>query len=160
MKKAFSAVVVVGSIIYAGLLYYMLFRLPGRGMVVASESMLEHYNYWNSVNVVPFRTITQDLAAATETATRGHAIRNLAGNLFLLVPLGFILPFFWRQMRRITPYCLVVTVFIVAVEVAQLIGRSGSLDVDDFILNFTGALLGFLCFTRTPLRQWLDLRGG
>ena len=44
------------------------------------------------------------------------------------------------------------------VEIIQLTTMSGSLDIDDFTLNFTGALIGFNVFTRTPIRSLLKLR--
>jgi len=49
MKKAVTAVTIVTAVLYGFILYYMLFRLVGRQMVITSEHMLENYNYWNSV---------------------------------------------------------------------------------------------------------------
>ena len=157
-KKIFTALVIVSAAVYAFALYYMLFRLIGRGMVIMSEHMLDNFNYWNSINFIPFKTITEYITDIINGSIRGHAIRNLAGNLFLLFPLGFYLPFFIRKFTGIKAYAVVVAAFITIIEVTQLVTMSGSLDVDDFILNFSGALIGFLVFKHTPIRSLFKLR--
>jgi len=136
----------------------MLFHLAGREMVIMSEQMLDNYNYWNSVNLIPFKTIGEYIKAVIDGGIRGHAIRNLFGNLLLLFPAGLYLPFFVQKTRRIGLYSLVVTASIIAIEIVQLATKSGSLDIDDLILNFAGALIGLVVFTRTPLRRLLKLR--
>lgn len=158
MKKVFNSLIIVSSVIYIFILYYMLFRLTGREMVVVSEEMLNNYNYWNSVNLIPFRTIGEYIAAVIDGGIRGHAIRNLFGNLLLFFPAGLYLPFFVQKTRRIGVYSLIVATSIIVIEIIQLATKSGSLDIDDFILNFAGALIGLIVFTRTPLRRLLELR--
>jgi glycopeptide antibiotics resistance protein len=158
MKKLFSVFVIVSAGAYAYVLYYMLFRLVGREMVIMSESMLENYNYWNSINLIPFKTIAEYITAIADGSIRGHAIRNLGGNFLLLFPFGFYLPFFVHKAKKIGIYCLFVATSIIVIEIIQLATKTGSLDIDDFILNFTGALIGLVVFTRTPLRRLLELR--
>lgn len=158
MKKTFSGIVIASACIYAFILYIFLFAWPGRQMVVVSEQMLDNFNYWNSVNLSPFKTITEYITAIVDGGARGHAIRNLFGNLFLLFPVGFYLPFFVKKMSKAKPYCIVVAAVIVIIEIVQLATKSGSLDIDDFILNFAGALIGYIAFTRTPMRKLFNLR--
>jgi len=157
-KKIFTGLAIVSAVLYVFVLYYILFRLLGREMVIMSEDMLDNFNYWNAINLIPFKTIAEYIAAIIEENIRGHAIRNLVGNLFLLLPLGFYLPFFARKASSAKIYAIVVAVSIVIIEVVQLVTLSGSLDIDDFILNFAGALIGFFFFTRTPIRSIFKLR--
>lgn len=158
MKKLFSGFAIVSVAIYIFALYYILFRLVGREMVVVSEQMMENYNYWNSVNLVPFKTIGEYVAAAIDGSIRGHAIRNLFGNLFLFFPVGFYLPFFVKKVNKLKIYSIIMALSIIAIEIVQLATKSGSLDIDDFILNFIGALIGFLVFVKTPIRFVFKLR--
>jgi len=158
MKKTFTVFAVITAVFYGFTLYYLLFRLIGREMVVVSQDMLEYYNYWNSVNLIPFRTIYEYVTAIAEGSIRGHAVRNLCGNLFLFLPMGFYLPFLARELRKLKTYCVVMAAAIIAVEIIQLATKSGSLDIDDFTLNYAGALLGFFVFTRTPIRRVFNLR--
>jgi len=152
MKRVFSGFIIASACIYIFALYYLLFAGPGRAMVILTEGMLDNFNYWNSVNLIPFKTIKGYITAIAEGSISGHAIRNLCGNLFLLFPVGFYLPFFAQKMRRIGIYCIVAAAVIIVIEMVQLATKSGSMDIDDFILNFTGALMGFIVFTRTPIR--------
>ena len=158
MKKIFNGFVIATVCIYIFVLYYMLFRLAGREMVVMSENMLDNFNYWNSVNLIPFKTVAEYITASFDGSIREHALRNLFGNLFLFFPVGFYFPFFVLKMINIKNYCIASALSIIVIEIVQLATRSGSLDIDDFILNFAGALIGVIVFTRTPLRILLQLR--
>ena len=157
-KKIFTGFVFASAIIYICVLYQMLFLGFGRGMVLMSEHMLDNYNYLNSINIIPFQTISEDVAAVFDGSTRWHAIRNLIGNLLLFVPMGFFLPFFAQKMAKTKTYVIVVAAFIVAVEVIQIITLSGSLDIDDFILNLSGALIGFFVCKNTQIRSLFMFR--
>lgn len=151
-KKIFTGFVIASSAVYVFVLHYMLFRGFGRDaeMVMLSEDM--RYNYMNSVNLVPFKTIVEYFKDLTVASMRGNAIRNLCGNFLLLFPLGFCLPFFIKKMSKLKIYIPITALFIIIIEVMQLITMTGSLDIDDFILNFAGALMGFLVFKYTPVR--------
>jgi len=153
MKKVFTGFVVVSAAVYVFVLYYMLFLLAGRQMVIMSDHMLDNYNYWNSVNLIPFNTIAQYVKAVVDGRMRGHALLNLFGNMFLFFPAGFYLPFFVKKASKIKIYGIIMAVAIIAIEIIQLATMTGSLDIDDFILNFAGALIGFVVFKRTPLRR-------
>lgn len=157
-KKIFTGFAIMSAIVYAFVLYYVLFRLVGREMVDMSGGMLRNYNFQDSVNLIPFQTIGEYLRAAVGGSMRGHAIRNLAGNLFLLFPLGFYLPFFAQKTKKLWIYSSIVAIGILIIEVVQLLTMRGSLDIDDFILNFAGALIGFTLFTHTPIRSIFKLR--
>ena len=158
IKKVFSGFIVASTCLYILVLYFMLFVGFGRGNVAASASMLDNFNYWNSVNLVPFKTIAEYATTVADGNIRGHAIRNLYGNLLLFFPVGFYLPFFMRKINKFRVYSIITAAIIIAVEVVQLVTRTGSLDIDDFILNFAGASLGFIVFTRTQIRCIFKLR--
>ena len=158
MKKVFTGFAIVSALVYVFALYYMLFRLIGREMVVVSEDMLNNYNYWNSVNLIPFKTIAEYITAVVDGSIRGHAIRNLTGNLFLFFPAGFYLPFFVKRMSKIRGYGIFMAAAIIVIEIVQLATKTGSLDIDDFILNFVGALIGFAVFKHTSFRALFRLR--
>jgi len=76
----------------------------------------------------------------------------------LFFPAGFYLPFFVRKMGKLKIYSIVMAALIIAVELVQVLTMTGSLDVDDFMLNSVGALIGYLVFTRTPARSLFKLR--
>ncbi|MCL2082644.1 MAG: VanZ family protein [Oscillospiraceae bacterium] len=154
MKKAFTIIATTTAIIYIYCLFVLLFRgFYGIKMMV-SEDLIA----FRGCNLIPFKTIAEFIENYIDGSLRGIAFRNLTGNLFLLVPLGFYLPFFAKKLSELKFYMLVVAVFIIAVEVVQFLTYSGILDIDDFILNFAGALIGFIVFTHTAARRLFELR--
>jgi glycopeptide antibiotics resistance protein len=97
------------------------------------------------VNLTPFATVTE----LWEGASACQAVRQLGGNLLLLLPLGVLAPALFRRMRSFPVLILVAAGAAVSMEGAQFLARVArlslrSVDVDDAILNFAGALLGYL----------------
>ena len=69
----------------------------------------------------------------------------LIGNVLMLIPLGFFLPFVSTKINNQNVFKIAVIV-PVAVEIIQpVVGRS--FDVDDLILNFIGIILGYFAAT-------------
>lgn len=79
-------------------------------------------------------------------ASRLAVIRNLAGNLILLMPLGFFLPIFFKPVRQV--WKILGTGFLVSlsIELSQLFLAVRIFDVDDLIFNTLSVLIGFLFF--------------
>ena len=73
--------------------------------------------------------------------------RTVAGNLLLLKPLGILLRLLFVKLRRPWPLIWRVAAISVSIEVIQLITRARSVDVDDVILNVTGAAVAFSIFS-------------
>ena len=77
----------------------------------------------------------------------GTFIYHVFGNLMWFMPLGFLLP-------RLKPGCrwyhalLAGAALSVTVELLQYLLGTGMPDIDDVMLNTTGALLGFWIFNR------------
>ena len=109
------------------------------------------------LNIVPFKSI---LAAFTgggqEVSARDQlllALINLAGNVFLFVPLGFLLPLTAQKRSRFGVTVGVSAVLSAGIETVQyFIGRSA--DIDDLLLNVFGAVVGFGLYA--ILRKWLQ----
>ncbi len=61
----------------------------------------------------------------------------------MLVPFGLIMPVLVPYLKKTLPFIICLLVFNIAIEVAQYIFRLGSFDVDDLILNSSGALIAY-----------------
>lgn len=101
-------------------------------------------------NLVPFRT----LAIYWRNLGSEFWMRNLFGNLALLLPLGLLGPIALPALDRSWRIALVALLFSVAIEVIQLAVPDRSADIDDVIVNVAGAMLGYLAFVfvRAALR--------
>ncbi|MCZ4118648.1 VanZ family protein [Streptomyces sp. H39-S7] len=76
-------------------------------------------------------------------------VKQIGGNLLLGVPFGVLLPVLFPKTRGLLRVVLVTAFVMVLVEVAQgMIVEGRAFDVDDVILNTTGALIGYLLLGR------------
>jgi glycopeptide antibiotics resistance protein len=98
---------------------------------------------FGDVTLVPLRTIRSQLAFGL----RESEARQLLGNVALFVPLGFLLPAAVRTSRRPWATLVAAAAFSVLIETLQAILPGHTTDIDDVILNTTGAALGFLGFS-------------
>lgn len=100
----------------------------------------------HSLNLVPFKTIlsqlTGNIPELGETERYSVGLINLLGNIFLFLPVGFLLPLIRMQYHRLRSVLLFSVLFSCIIEVIQyFIGRS--VDIDDVILHSMGTIIGY-----------------
>lgn len=92
---------------------------------------------YHLLNLMPFIWIRQTYVMGT-----AKMFEQLALNIVMFVPLGFMLPIVFASMRKWWRMLLCVIAFILCIETFQyFIGRAA--DVDDLIMNTTGAWIGY-----------------
>ena len=94
-------------------------------------------------NLLPFKTILPYLLGEKGLII---ACINLAGNIILLVPIGFLVPFIYQHMtwkKSLAPG--VAAGF--TIEGMQAVLRVGIFDIDDVMLNALGVMVGYWAFT-------------
>ncbi|MCM3403535.1 VanZ family protein [Cytobacillus oceanisediminis] len=140
MKKIIRLIMGISFLSYLSALTVLHFFIS-RGFW--SDMPLMEYMKLSS-NFVPFKTINgYVLAISNGSINLIIPIKNLAGNVAAFLPMGIFLPYFIRTLNRLKSFAVAMTVMILSVEIIQLVTRRGSLDIDDFILNIIGALIGF-----------------
>ena len=125
---------------YGALMLWLLFDRPGYAAGIP---------YWEQVarqlNLVPFRTLR--LFGSLLDSGRPDYVRaaviNLGGNIVMFIPLGFLLPRLFPKLSSLLRVLLTTAAIIIAVETVQLFTLVGSCDIDDLILNLTGAAIGY-----------------
>ncbi|MEU0357029.1 VanZ family protein [Streptomyces cyaneofuscatus] len=96
-------------------------------------------------NLQPGRSLRQ----YAEDYTFLAACKQAGGNVLLGVPFGLLLPFLVPRRLRMISMTLLTAALMVVVELVQgalVTGRA--FDIDDVILNTSGALLGYLLLGR------------
>ena len=68
--------------------------------------------------------------------------RNIIGNIFLFLPLGFFIGYFIKVKRHYLVILFIMIMSLVIESVQLYIGRS--FDVDDVILNVLGGIIGYI----------------
>jgi glycopeptide antibiotics resistance protein len=109
-----------------GLLFALTPAHPAPGQVV------DH-------NFIPFQTI----AIWVANPDSGFWIRQMVGNLLLLLPVGLLGPIALPWLDRWWRVLLAAFAVSLAIELAQLWIPDRAADVDDLLLNVAGAALGY-----------------
>jgi glycopeptide antibiotics resistance protein len=74
------------------------------------------------------------------------ASSQVVGNLVMLLPLGIYIPLLFPKLSgffRVFIICLLVSI---SIELMQLITNVRSTDIDDVILNTSGAVVGYIIY--------------
>lgn len=100
-------------------------------------------------NFVPFKTILPYLLGENGLMIAGI---NLVGNIALLVPLGFFVPFVYRKITWKKSLALAVASGFV-IEGLQVVLHVGIFDIDDVILNALGVMIGYCVYI--ILAKWM-----
>jgi len=109
----------------------------------------------DTTNLIPFATINRYLAVLDRPSGLGLFLYNVVGNMIILIPFGYFFPIVSKRAKKWWFFVLVALLFILSIEAAQYLSMSGTLDIDDVLLNFIGAMIGyFLC----PLKGKQNLK--
>lgn len=93
-------------------------------------------------NLIPFKAIYE----MVKGLSKFRLIENIAGNILLFVPFGVLFPMA-SSFEDETPIYGIITSLLI--EAAQYGFAMGAADVDDFILNTAGLLIGYHFVYRT-----------
>ena len=98
----------------------------------------------NSINLIPFKTIYEYLIKNFNNLTTTSIIfYNIFGNFIALMPMAFFLPLLFKKENKFSNFFLTIFLIVFGIELTQLFGLVGRFDVDDIILNVSGALTMF-----------------
>lgn len=110
-------------------------------------------------NFIPFKGIIESIKVIVTNHSRSELI-SVLGNFVLLMPLGFFLNFYVKDMKnRLIDICL----FSLAIELIQfiiglIIGYNyRCVDIDDFILNSLGGIIVCL-ITSAVIDKYISLK--
>lgn len=95
-----------------------------------------------TANLVPFKTILIYLHGGNGWFI---ASANLIGNILLLVPFGFLIPFVFQKITWKKSLVIAIATGLI-IEGLQVLLQLGIFDIDDVILNGLGVMIGFWIF--------------
>ncbi len=95
---------------------------------------------FHMINLIPFVWVKE-----TYTMGMRQMLSQLIMNIIMLIPVGFLLPIIFSQMRKFYRTVLCIALFILVIETIQyFIGRSA--DIDDLIMNTVGGMIGYAIY--------------
>lgn len=115
------------------------------------EALLQQWEF--GTNLVPFETVDRMMAIfSMPLYPNSVAIINLAGNVVAFMPFAFFSLLLYPKAQKPLVFCFSMALLIISVEVIQFFTLTGSMDIDDFILNFAGVLFAY-GILKLPLLQ-------
>ncbi|MCW1239168.1 MULTISPECIES: VanZ family protein [Bacillus] len=113
-----------------------------------------------SINIVPFASIIKDIGKigiaydGDVLFMIGLIVRNVGGNILLLMPLGFLAPIIWDKFKKIKNTILLGLAISISIELLQLTeslfsGWGRITDIDDVIFNVIGSIVGYFIYKIT-----------
>lgn len=96
----------------------------------------------DTANFTLFRTIRMYI----DYSYMLNSFENLAGNIVVFIPFGFLLPYVMKWGKNFFVMLLNAFLFVAGIEVFQLFSAFGAFDVDDILLNCFGAVLGYMSY--------------
>ena len=122
-------------LVYLAIIIYILIdatgsldKNPGTNLVFFEEIR----RFWNLIRF--------------DEQNRVLALQNLFGNIAIFIPFGFFFPLVTNRRLTGLKTAVAAIVSVSAIELYQLVSNSGIFDVDDFILNWSGVLIGWLLY--------------
>jgi glycopeptide antibiotics resistance protein len=91
-------------------------------------------------NFIPGRTMLYYLTLQENART---GFDQIGGNLIGFLPFGFLLPLAWQPAQKLKTLALTAFLVSLSFEIFQFCTNVGSFDVDDLLLNLSGAVCGF-----------------
>lgn len=141
MKKK-SLIINTLFIIYIALMLWLLFgQRMGRELNDSYSEVL-----LSNINLIPFATVKLFLNAiqgSLSDYTVKHSLINLIGNVVMFIPLGYFIPSVSKKHSSFRKCISLCALIILIVEIVQLFTLLGSCDIDDFILNIAGIIIGY-----------------
>ncbi len=99
-------------------------------------------NSGHGPNFVPFKTILPYLLGHKGLIIAGI---NLIGNIALLVPIGFLVPFINQKLNWKNSLFIAI-ISGLTIEMMQVVLGVGIFDIDDILLNTLGVMIGYWAF--------------
>jgi glycopeptide antibiotics resistance protein len=96
-------------------------------------------------NIIPLKTISDFFINRSNYSVETIFI-NLFANIITFIPLGFFLPWLFKNINSIKKLLIHCVSIILIIEVMQFVLNVGVMDVDDLILNTIGSVIGFIFY--------------
>lgn len=146
LKKIISPklIVFILFILYIAVLVQKVLLKDGMALTFAEvNNELSFEQRLAGINFLPFKTIMIYLGGQESFRI---AAENLLGNIVAFAPMGFLLPLMIKKCRKALNIFIVSIFASLIIEILQFLFHLGSTDVDDVILNVSGALLGYCIY--------------
>lgn len=116
----------------------------------------------NNTNIVPLATVKLYINAYKADNIMPYIVaENLLGNFLVFMPFAFFVPVLIKAINSAWRFLAFICAVVLVVELLQIVFLTGSADIDDFILNVTGAMAAYGIMQITAVQKVINkLTGG
>lgn len=108
---------------------------------------IHFYSWFYPGQYHPFHTIMHQFQKASLTTF----LKNIIGNMFMLMPLSFLLMLKDNKYKGILKQTIISLPIIILIEILQGFTHTGVFDIDDIILNYLGVIIFTILLGKTKL---------
>ena len=125
--------------VYAILMFWLLF-----GQRIGAVAYTEYGSALAAnCNLIPLATAAEMFTLLISRQAFSFALINLAGNVIMFIPLGYLLPIIWAKFRSWKHILRCGILIVLCVEVLQFVTLLGRFDIDDLWMNVLGIMIGY-----------------
>ena len=107
-----------------------------------------------STNFIPFATVKLFIKGyVSDYLSLWDTVVNLLGNFLVFMPFTFFTAIFFKKPRAYAKMLVTVLIATVVIELLQLLFLTGATDIDDLILNTSGAMLCYYILHRKRISK-------
>lgn len=129
-------------VFYCAILWLVLIDRGFIAYLITQDSFFNPRELPRLYNLVPFQLFRQQYVKFGLT---GIIDANVLGNIIMFIPIGIFTCIFTKNKNPYR-YIYVVPLISIVIEIFQFVLATGSLDVDDVILNSIGGFIGIGIF--------------
>lgn len=134
-KKIYKNNIIIYIILYFICLFSLTMLVERFGRPLTKIGNFQEY--LRDINIIPFKTIIKYLTTKIYLKV---VIYNIIGNFIALMPLSFLLMLKNDENMKLSKQFVKISITVFVIEILQLLFSCGKFDIDDFILNVSGAL--------------------
>ena len=110
-----------------------------------------------STNVIPFATVKLFIRGYFDNnLTFWDTVINLLGNFVAFMPLPFFVAVFFNKPKPYFMMFITVLISVITIELLQFLFLTGASDIDDVILNTSGAMLFYYFIKRKRISKGIS----
>lgn len=130
-----------------------------RNILFIGNNKIIFRDYMNYViNLIPFRVIVSFIIDFINKAVSfDKFIYNLLGNFIAFTPFAFFLPKLFKKVNNTKIFIITMFIIVSIIELTQFITLTGTFDIDDYILNISGAYLMFKLLNKDKIKKYLNI---
>ncbi len=130
-----------------------------RNILFIGNNKIIFRDYMNYViNLIPFRVIVSFIIDFINKAVSfDKFIYNLLGNFIAFTPFAFFLPKIFKKVNNTKIFIITMFIIVSIIELTQFITLPGTFDIDDYILNISGAYLMFKLLNKDKIKNHLNI---